>query len=303
MAIDKEGNLVIIENKLDDSGKDVVWQALKYASYCSTLTKSQIIQIYQDFLDKESRDENAENNLNNFCDLGEMELNKSQSQRIFFIAANYRKEVTATVLWLLDFNVRIKCFKVTPYQIRDDLFLNIEQIIPMKDSEEYTIRMAEKNQEILIEREKNRERRNVNYEFWNKFLEEMNKKYDLYQTIGPSRESWISKSAGISGVSYGLVISRAYARVEFYLNSSKELNKKMFDALYNEKESIESELGYPLVWRRKDDNKSSNIEYATSDVSIDNLDDWDKMISFLIENVVKFEETFSKRIPTLKRIY
>lgn len=205
MAIDKEGNLVIIENKLDDSGKDVVWQALKYASYCSTLTKSQIIQIYQDFLDKESRDENAENNLNNFCDLGEMELNKSQSQRIFFIAANYRKEVTATVLWLLDFNVRIKCFKVTPYQIRDDLFLNIEQIIPMKDSEEYTIRMAEKNQEILIEREKNRERRNVNYEFWNKFLEEMNKKYDLYQTIGPSRESWISKSAGISGVSYGLV--------------------------------------------------------------------------------------------------
>ncbi|MFA5559856.1 MAG: hypothetical protein WDA59_10490, partial [Methanofastidiosum sp.] len=172
LAIDKEGNLVIIENKLDDSGKDVVWQALKYASYCSTLTKSQIIQIYQDFLDKESRDENAENNLNNFCDLGEMELNKSQSQRIFFIAANYRKEVTATVLWLLDFNVRIKCFKVTPYQIRDDLFLNIEQIIPMKDSEEYTIRMAEKNQEILIEREKNRERRNVNYEFWNKFLEE-----------------------------------------------------------------------------------------------------------------------------------
>lgn len=27
LAIDKDGNLVIIENKLDDSGKDVVWQA------------------------------------------------------------------------------------------------------------------------------------------------------------------------------------------------------------------------------------------------------------------------------------
>jgi len=34
LAIDKDGNLVIIENKLDDSGRDVVWQALKYASYC-----------------------------------------------------------------------------------------------------------------------------------------------------------------------------------------------------------------------------------------------------------------------------
>ena len=36
LAIDKDGNLVIIENKLDDSGRDVVWQALKYASYCAS---------------------------------------------------------------------------------------------------------------------------------------------------------------------------------------------------------------------------------------------------------------------------
>ncbi|MHC4455379.1 MAG: DUF4268 domain-containing protein, partial [Planctomycetota bacterium] len=50
LALDKQGNLIIIENKLDDSGKDVTWQVLKYASYCSSLSKSQIIKIYQDFL-------------------------------------------------------------------------------------------------------------------------------------------------------------------------------------------------------------------------------------------------------------
>jgi len=36
LALDKNGRLVIIENKLDDSGKDVVWQAQKYAAYCSS---------------------------------------------------------------------------------------------------------------------------------------------------------------------------------------------------------------------------------------------------------------------------
>ena len=51
LCIDKEGNLVVIENKLDDTGRDVVWQALKYASYCSTLSTSQIIKIYQQYLD------------------------------------------------------------------------------------------------------------------------------------------------------------------------------------------------------------------------------------------------------------
>src|SRR5471030_2943476 len=37
LAIDKQGSLVLIENKLDDTGRDVTWQALKYASYCSGL--------------------------------------------------------------------------------------------------------------------------------------------------------------------------------------------------------------------------------------------------------------------------
>ena len=29
LALDKEGRLVVVENKLDDSGRDVVWQAFK----------------------------------------------------------------------------------------------------------------------------------------------------------------------------------------------------------------------------------------------------------------------------------
>src|SRR4051794_30835723 len=40
LALDRQGNLVIIENKLDDTGRDVTWQVVKYASYCSTLKSS-----------------------------------------------------------------------------------------------------------------------------------------------------------------------------------------------------------------------------------------------------------------------
>jgi len=52
LALDKDGNLVIIENKLDDSGRDVVWQSLKYASYCASLTKLQIVEIFQQYLNR-----------------------------------------------------------------------------------------------------------------------------------------------------------------------------------------------------------------------------------------------------------
>ena len=43
LAIDKKGNLVIIENKLDDSGRDVVWQALKCAGYCANLRLESVV--------------------------------------------------------------------------------------------------------------------------------------------------------------------------------------------------------------------------------------------------------------------
>ena len=50
LALDENGRIVVIENKLDDSGRDVVWQALKYVSYCATLTKNEISDIYQRYL-------------------------------------------------------------------------------------------------------------------------------------------------------------------------------------------------------------------------------------------------------------
>jgi len=306
LALDKEGNLVIIENKLDDTGRDVLWQALKYASYCSSLTKKQIIEIFQEYLNKLRSNENAEASLVEFFevpDLEEIELNKDQSQRIFFVAAKFRKEVTSTALWLMDYNVRIKCFKVTSYQLDDSLLLNFEQIIPMKDSEDYMIRMAEKNQEILVTREKIREREKINKEFWTKFLDQANASTNLYQNINPSKDSWLWKSAGISRFRYSLVISKTYARVEFYINTpSKEKNKEAYDVLLEDKDQIESEIGCRLIWERMDNKKASRIKLEISNISINNEENWDEMISFLIDNIIKFEKVFSKKIPVLKKI-
>ncbi|MEE9364784.1 MAG: hypothetical protein V3U92_19460 [Cellulophaga sp.] len=127
LALDKFGNLVIIENKLDDSGKDVTWQTIKYASYCSSLTKQEIIKIFQEYLGTTSK---AEDKISEFYDNKEIEeilLNQGlNSQRLIMIAAKFRKEVTSSVLWLMNFKMRIQCFKVTPFSLNEQLFLNFE---------------------------------------------------------------------------------------------------------------------------------------------------------------------------------
>ena len=108
LALDKGGRLVVVENKLDDSGRDVVWQALKYVAYCSSLKKAEIVEIYQNYLDRWSDGANAVANLCDFLDVEELDdvvLNAGNEQRLVLIAANFRKEVTATVLWLLGHGV------------------------------------------------------------------------------------------------------------------------------------------------------------------------------------------------------
>ena len=46
LAIDKQANLVVIELKRDESGRDVEWQAIKYTSYCSTFSQDEIFGYY-----------------------------------------------------------------------------------------------------------------------------------------------------------------------------------------------------------------------------------------------------------------
>ena len=157
LALDKQGNLVIIENKLDDSGKDVVWQSLKYASYCSSLSTDQIRQIYQEYLDKNNCSEKSEDKLSEFFDdkdFDELTLNQGAKQRIIMVAGSFRKEVTSTVLWLMNYSIRVQCIKATPYSMGDSIFLNFEQILPIKEVEEFTISIAEKNRDDIVTQER-----------------------------------------------------------------------------------------------------------------------------------------------------
>ncbi|MCP8616380.1 DUF4268 domain-containing protein [Salirhabdus salicampi] len=305
LALDKQGNLVVIENKLDDSGRDVTWQVLKYASYCSSLTKEQIKSIYQDYLSKNSNQQNAEENLKDFFEVEDYEeivINKGLTQRIILITANFRKEVTSTVLWLMNYKLRIQCFKVTPYQLEDQLFLNFEQIIPMKDAEEYVINMAEKNQADISIQEESNSRHNTRIKFWQTLLSKMNEVTDLFNNISPSKDNWIGTGTGISSVSYNFVMSRSYARVEVYLQRpEKEENKFIFDELEKFKEDIETDFGDALIWDRIDDKKASRIKYQKDDVNVFNEDDWHKMINFMVDSMLKLEQAFRNPIFEVRK--
>ena len=302
LAVDENGNLVIIENKLDDTGRDVTWQALKYVSYCSGLSKADIRDIFQRYLDYHNATDSAEQILSEFLtveDFSEAEINKGD-QRIILIAASFRKEVTSTVMWLLGHNIQIKCIKVTPYTLGDNVLIDAEQIIPVKDAEDYLIKLANKKQEEFINKEKNQTRHTVRLKFWAKLLQKMNEASDLFRNISPSKENWISCSSGHSGLAYGFVITGNFARLELWIaKGTKEENKQIFDKILSRKEQIELKFGHELDWQRLDAGKGSRIAFYLNDVSVFNEVDRDKMIEFMVANMLKLEKVMKDVLPSV----
>ncbi|MDA7988067.1 MAG: DUF4268 domain-containing protein [Alphaproteobacteria bacterium] len=306
LALDKDGSLVIIENKLDDTGRDVVWQALKYVAYCSTLKKSEIVEMFQDYLRKQGRGgEDASRLICDFLEAETMEeisLNSGSDPRVILVAANFRKEVTSTVLWLISKGVKARCMKATPYVHGDEILLDINQIIPTPEAEDYMIKMSSKDSEEKEASAGRAHREQIRLKFWEQMLNHFQEKgLDLYSGRGPSDDPWLDAGSGVSGCSYRLIFSRQEVRVEFVLQrASMEENKRVFASLHDRKKGeIEGRFGAELRWERLDDKKSSCVRYSKS-IDIYDEENWPEINQWLFEHVKRMETAFSPVIDDIK---
>jgi hypothetical protein len=304
LALDEEGNLVIIENKLDDTGRDVVWQALKYASYCSTLTKSEIMRIFQEYLDKSQPGDKAEEILQDFfgSELKEIILNSGVSQRLFFVANDYRKEVTSTVLWLINNGLQIQCFKVTPYTFGDESFLNVEQIIPSPESKDFMISMADKEISEKSTKADARDLHNLRRSYWAICLEGFkNSNCRLFDGVSPVKDNWLNGGSGVSNVPYTLIFNLDEVRVQISISrKSKEENWFIFDYLHDRKEEIEAEFGQPFEWSKKEGQKSCYIKYGKN-FDCRDQDNWTEIMEWHIRHMKKLENTMQKHLGSVNR--
>jgi hypothetical protein len=156
LALDKDGTLVVVELKRDDSGKNVELQAIKYAAYCSTFTLNDVVTEYQEYRSKKGEkidEEKARKIITDFIAKDDFEA-ISDRPRIILVSKEFRLKVTASVFWLRKFGLNIRCVKLTPYLI-DENKIGFEStiIIPLPEAESYIIKAERKdNKEITLTR-------------------------------------------------------------------------------------------------------------------------------------------------------
>ncbi len=299
LALDKDGNLVIIENKLDDSGRDVVWQAIKYASYCASLKKAEIVEIFRQYLDDHVQEVSGGGRVDassricefmNASDLDEVQLNLGHSQRIIMVAANFRKEATCAALWLLGHGINIQCHKVTPYLLGKEILISAAQVIPMPEVDELMIGIRLKEAEEKNAQTELKKFQKLRLEYWALCLKAFqDSSCNLYDNISPGKDNWLSAGSGLLSCPYRLIFGKKELRVEIGFDRSlAEENKFVFDFLYDHKKEVEERFGKPLEWRRSDENKSSKIQLSC-DMDGYDKDRWQECIAWHLECMTKLE--------------
>lgn len=293
LALDKDGGLVIIENKLDDTGRDVVWQALKYTSYCSTLTNGQIIKIYQAYLDAYTGGGDAKENLLEFLERDEEDLilNKND-QRMIFVANKYRKEVTSTVLWLLSHNIQIQCFRATPYSMGEEMFLQIEQIIPLPETKEFMIDAMEKEKEEKTKSKAVAETESRLISFWSRLKKDLQK--NGFQQLDAVSAKAYSDMGFIKGAGrFNFCLGRKTNRIELYFPNDP--NNEIIDEFIKHQQEIEEKFGQKIVFEKVEGRKASKIKFEYPEGTFfehfgdfTNEENWQKRIDWYVTNMIEF---------------
>ena len=148
MAIDKQANVVVIELKRNETGEFMELQAIRYASMVSTLTFQKATEIFQKYLDLKNNEEDAETKLLEFLGWEEVKAEDFASDvRIVLVSSNFSKELTTSVMWLNERDLDIRCVRLIPYKFENQVFVDVQQIIPLPEAESYQIKIKQQSEE------------------------------------------------------------------------------------------------------------------------------------------------------------
>lgn len=146
LAMDRAGKLVVAELKRTAIGTTADLQALRYAAYCSNLRLSDAVEMRVEFLKRrgvETTTEAVLQEIRMFVEEPGFE-DLDDRPRIILAADDFGPEMTATVLWLRSFEVDMRCVRLTPYSVGDDLVVDSTVLIPLPEAEDYVIRREQK---------------------------------------------------------------------------------------------------------------------------------------------------------------
>jgi hypothetical protein len=231
LGIDKEANLVVVELKRTDDGAQMELQALRYAAMIARMTFDEAATVYSRLLAASGSESESRDSILDFlgwADPSDGEF--ARNVRIVLAAGDFSPEVTSTVLWLNERDIDITCIRMRPYQLGEQLLLNVEQIIPLPEATDYQVQIRNKAREDRMTASPGRERvrydlvlgehsvgpllkRHLVYELVRYLVSRGKKPEELVKASGRGN-LWAIEEGNLQGVDFRRCLARSHAGMD-----------------------------------------------------------------------------------------
>jgi hypothetical protein len=146
LGIDRDANLVVIELKRTEDGGHMDLQAIRYAAMVSTMTFDQAVDVFGRYLVQTGKEDiDARTGLLDFLGWDQPDDDAfAQDVRIVLASAEFSRELTTSILWLVERAIDIRCVRLRPYDLGGRILVDAQQIIPLPEAAEYQVQLREK---------------------------------------------------------------------------------------------------------------------------------------------------------------
>ena len=224
-----------------------------------------------------------------------------QDVSILLVSADFSKELTTSVLWLNEHGLDIRCVRIRPYLDGTRVLMDVQQVIPLKETVEYQVQIREKGRTNRTQRS---ERNILREKFWTLLLNAAREKTDLHAKISPGEYSWISGSTGIRGLGLNYGVRQNESQVELYIDRGKNqeaVNLQIYSELVIKKDEIEDAFGGALKWERLDSKRACRISYIISTGGYrTNGSVWSDIHGDMIDAMIRLEKALRPHLETLE---
>jgi hypothetical protein len=178
VGLNQNGDLVLIEIKRDRKDMEArreafEFQAIRYAAGFATIKDIDdlISKIYAPFLEKNvdtnknlslTITEQANRNIVTFFQDNNIAIEDfNQRQQIILVASDFDEQTKSAVAWLNSNGVEMYCYKLIPYKIEDELYVESQKILPLDHYEDYYVDFTNKATTTKIKRKRHNNRRSL----------------------------------------------------------------------------------------------------------------------------------------------
>ena len=300
LCLDRDARLVVVELKRTEDGGHMELQAIRYAAMVSTMTLERAIQTYANTLPSDDALGRATTEILTFLNISRIdEKELSGDVRIVLVAGDFSQELSTSVLWLNKRGLDIACIRLKPYRLGEAVIIDVAQLIPLPETEDYLIRLRDQEQE---QRRVATGRFDVIRQFWSRYIELSKTMTNLLANRKTTQDNWLTSGLGRSGF---MLISRVQsnsASVECYIRlQEREQTERAFKTLQSEKAQIEETFGGSLVWEELVGDVATRIKIDFDQGYGMPTEKWQDLQSPMVDSLVRLDRALRGPIERLQR--